>query len=118
MMVNDEPRLAEGTLAIALEAANGEDVAHNTTKFYLVPLGVHHIESAYTVDRWQVPAQGYRGGNWRAIRRANGKPQASQHSRAETEYELVPCSVRSLVVSGPPSPVFPVPKLDRLRRRC
>ena len=39
MMVNDEPHPAEGTLTIALEAANGEQVEKRTTRFSLAPLG-------------------------------------------------------------------------------
>src|ERR1039458_363790 len=39
MMVNDEPHPAEGTLTIALEAANGEQVEHKTTRFSLAPFG-------------------------------------------------------------------------------
>jgi len=39
MMVNDEPHSAEGTLTIALEATNGEQVEQRTTRFSLAPLG-------------------------------------------------------------------------------
>jgi beta-galactosidase len=46
MMVNDERRLAEGTLIIALEAPNGEQVARKSTTFSLAPLG----QQTYYVD--------------------------------------------------------------------
>jgi hypothetical protein len=39
IMVNDEPHPAEGSLTITLEAANGEQVEHRTTRFSVAPLG-------------------------------------------------------------------------------
>jgi len=46
MMVNDGPHPAEGTLTIALEGANGEQVAPKMTRFSLAPLG----QQTYYVD--------------------------------------------------------------------
>lgn len=46
MMVNDERRPAEGTLTIALEGGNGEQVARKSTKFSLAPLG----QQTYYID--------------------------------------------------------------------
>ena len=46
MMINDEPRPVEGTLTIALEAENGEQVEHETTKFSLAALG----QQTYYID--------------------------------------------------------------------
>jgi len=46
MMVNDQPRPAEGSLTIALEAVNGELLGEKTTKFSLAPLG----QQTYYID--------------------------------------------------------------------
>jgi hypothetical protein len=46
MMVNDEPRSVEGTLAVVLESADGRQAAHKTTRFSLAPLG----QETYYID--------------------------------------------------------------------
>jgi beta-galactosidase len=46
MMINDQPQPAEGTLTIALEGVNGEQLTRKTTKFSLAPLG----QQTYYVD--------------------------------------------------------------------
>jgi beta-galactosidase len=52
MMVNDESRPVAGTLTIALESPNGEQVARKTSKFSLAALGA----STYYID-FPVPAR-------------------------------------------------------------
>ena len=45
-MINDENRPVQGSLTIALDTANGVQVEHKTTKFFLAPLG----QQTYYVD--------------------------------------------------------------------